>query len=81
MSLQELTAALRQKEDDKSEVVKTLQAMSKLSTGGAAGRILFQVTECFFDDMKFDINVLPSDCYVLGADTDLNNKVSMKRIE
>ena len=77
MSLQELTAALRQKEDDKSEVIKTLQALGKLASDkGAKGRILFQVTECFIEDMKFDIVILPTDSVVSTDSTDLNNKVS-----
>ena len=76
MSLQELTAELRQKEDDKSEVIKTLQIMNQFSVSkGAIGRILFQVTECFFEDMKFDIAVLPADSYIADESTDLNNKV------
>lgn len=76
MSLQELTTALRKKEDDKSEVIKTLQLMGQISNdGGAVGRILFQVTECFIDDMKFDIAVLPTDSVVRADTTELNNKV------
>ena len=76
MSLQELTAALRQKEDDKSDVIKTLQVMGQLANDkGAKGRILFQVTECFIEDMKFDIVVLPTDSVVSTESMDLNNKV------
>ena len=76
MSLQELTASLRQKEDDKSEVMRSLQAMGQLSQAkGVQGRVLFQITECFIEDIKFDIVVLPTDSFVPTEQTDLNNKV------
>lgn len=45
-------------------------------TKGVVGRILFQVTECFFEDMKFDIVILPTDSYIPVESSDLNNKVS-----
>ena len=76
MSLQELTAALRQKEDDKSEVIKTLQSMNDLAANtGATGRILFQITESFIEDITYDIAILPSDSLVKRDTTELNNKV------
>jgi hypothetical protein len=75
MSLQELTAALRQKEDDKGEVVKSLQTLQGLTKDGAEGRILLQVTEGLFEDASFDLAVLPTDC-LLGV-SDMNNKVSL----
>lgn len=72
-----MTASLRQKEDDKSEVMRTLQSLGQLSqSAGAQGRVLFQITECFIEDMKFDIVVLPTDSLVSTEQTDLNNKVT-----
>ena len=71
-----MTASLRQKEDDKSEVMRSLQAMGQLSQAkGVQGRVLFQITECFIEDIKFDIVVLPTDSFVPTEQTDLNNKV------
>lgn len=77
MSLQELTSALRQKEDDKSAVIKSIQQLKELSEKGVVGRLMFHITECFFNDMKFDIEVHPETAYVPVGENTLLNKVNL----
>lgn len=77
MSLQELTATLRKKEDEKSEILKDIQKLKDLATSKRAlGRLVFQVNECFFDGTRFDLSVHSPDLMVPMESNNLSNKVT-----
>jgi hypothetical protein len=78
MSLQELTHALRQKSDEKAVVIKSIQDYQSLSIQQAViGRLIFQVTDCFFENINFDVEIHPETASVAVGKTDLTNKVQM----
>jgi hypothetical protein len=78
-SLAELTAALRRKDEEKTGIVRQLQAVQELQqTHGVLGKLTVTVTECFFDTALFEFAVEPqSFFYRPEVSPSLMNKVKL----
>lgn len=76
-SLAELTSALRRKDEEKTAVVRQLQAVEELQKSqGVVGKLTVTVTECFFETALFEFAVEPqSFFYRPEGSPSLMNKV------
>lgn len=76
-NLAELTSALRRKDEEKTAVVRQLQAIQELQQShGVLGKLTITVTECFFESALFEFEVQPqSFFYRPDVSSSLMNKV------